>query len=217
MYYWDGQRWASTLSPDGRFRWNGSTWESLPPFAYPPSYGTARAAPRVPTSWTQALQIAVVVRYVASGLYGLALPFWMQGYMSAVMQRSIQQQQQAYPPGDGPPPGFADMMNSIATMSIWVGAIIGFAITVVAIVAAIRRWAWAYYAVLVLLGFTLLGTVFNAINLAAGGALTANQPRPPEFTEVAAYVFGAFDTALFVWMLVALIRRGPWAMRRVSY
>ena len=216
MYFWDGQQWASTLSPDGRFRWNGSKWEPVPAMAYPAPYYAGRAPQREPTSWTQPLQIAVVARYVASGLYGLALPFWMQGYMSAVMQRSLQQQQQAYPPGQGPPPGFLDMMNSVVTGSIWIGAVIGLAITIVAIVAAVRRWTWAYYVILVLLGFTLLGTVFNVINLAAGGALTSRQPQPPEFTRIAAYAFGAIDTVLFVWMLVVLVRRGPWAMKRVS-
>ena len=217
MYYWDGQRWSSTLSPDGRFRWNGSAWEPLGAFASPPPYYAAGGAQRQPTSWTQPLQIAIVARYVAAGLYGLAQPFLLQGYMTSVMQRSLQQQQAAYPPGATPPPGLTDMMTSIATASVWLGAFIGFAITVVAIVAAIRRWTWAFYVILVLLGFTLLGTVFNAINLAAGGALTSNQPHPPEFTQVMAYVFGAIDTALFVWMLIALIRTGPWAMRRVSY
>src|SRR5260370_36770558 len=140
----------------------------------------------------------------------------MEGYMSAVMQRSLQKQRQAYPPGQGPPPGFTDMMNSIVTGSVWIGAIIGLAITIIAIVSAIKRWTWAYYLILALLGFTLLGTVFNLINLAAGGALTARQPQPPEFTRIAAYVFGAIDTVLFVWMLIARVRRGPWAMKRIS-
>jgi hypothetical protein len=216
MYYWDGQQWASTLSPDGRFRWNGSTWEPVPTMAYPAPYYPDSRPQREPTSWTQPLQIAVVARYVASGLYGLALPFWMQGYMSAVMQRSLAQQQQAYPPGQGPPPGFTDMMNSIVTGSIWIGTVIGLALAVVAIVGAVKRWTWAYYLILVLLGFTLLGTMFNLINLAAGGALTSRQPQPPEPARVAAYIFGAIDTVLFVWMLIAVVRRGPWAMKRIS-
>jgi len=216
MYYWDGQQWASTLSPDGRFRWNGSTWEPVPTMAYPAPYYPGSASQREPTSWTQPLQIAVVARYVASGLYGLALPFWMQGYTSAVMQRSLAQQQQAYPPGQAPPPGFTDMMNSIVTGSIWIGTVIGLALAVVAIVGAVKRWTWAYYLILVLLGFTLLGTMFNLINLAAGGALTSRQPQPPELTRLAAYIFGAIDTVLFVWMLIAVVRRGPWAMKRIS-
>jgi hypothetical protein len=75
---------------------------------------------------------------------------------------------------------------------------------------------WAYYVILVLIGFTLAGSVFNVINLAVGGALTASQPQPPAVTRAVAYIFTPIDLLLFVWMLVALIRRGPWAMRRIS-
>jgi len=62
MYYWDGQRWVSTLSPDGRHRWNGSAWEPLAVPAYVPAYQPARP-PRQPTSWTRPLQIAVIAWY----------------------------------------------------------------------------------------------------------------------------------------------------------
>jgi hypothetical protein len=137
--------------------------------------------------------------------------------MSNVMQQSIQRQQQAYPPGEGPPAGFTDTMTSIMTGSIWVGVIIGLALTATAIVAAIKRWAWAYYAILVLLGFTLLGTVYNVVDLVTGGFLSARQgTQPPELTRLFAYAFGVVDTALFVGMLVALVRRGPWGMRRIT-
>lgn len=214
MYYWDGQRWASTLSPDRRFRWNGTSWEPLPA----PAYAAAFAAPpqRVATSWTAPLQIAVTLRYVLAGIYALMLPFLMGGYMSQVMQQSIQRQQETLPPGAAPPPAaFTAMMTSVMTGSLWVGAVFGIALSVVAIVAAIRRWVWAYYVILVLLGFTLAGSVFNVINLAVGGALTAAQPQPPVFTRIVAYVFTPIDVVLFVWMLIALIQRGPWAMRRL--
>jgi hypothetical protein len=215
MYYWDGQHWASTLSPDGRFRWNGSAWEAVPHAVYTPAYASP-APVREPTSWTRPLQIAIIVRYVATGLYAIVLPFLVSGYMSHVVQQSVAQQQRVYPPGQAPPAAFNDMMSSILVGSLWAGAILGLAITVVAVVGAIRRWTWAYYVILVLLGFTLLGTVFNLINIAAGGSLTARQPQPPEVTKVVSYVFEPVDAALFVWMLVALVRRGPWAMRRIS-
>jgi hypothetical protein len=213
MYYWDGQRWVSALSPDGRQRWNGAAWE---PFAGP-AYAMAPFAParppRQPTSWTRPLQYAVIARYLAAALYGLTLPFVLSGYMSQVMQQSLQRQQSTYPPGEGPPPGFTDMMTSILTASLWVGTLIGLAIAGIVIVAAIKRWTWAYYAILVLVGFTLLGTVYNLADLVSGGLLSARQGvQPPEWTRISAYAFGAVDTALFVWMLVALIRRGPWGM-----
>ncbi|HET9782048.1 MAG TPA: hypothetical protein VFR33_09730 [Candidatus Dormibacteraeota bacterium] len=216
MYYWDGQRWASTLSPDHRFRWNGTTWEPVPPPIYTPAF--APPAQREATSWTQPLQIAVIVRYVLAGAYGLMLPFLMGRYMSQVMQQSIQRQQEALPPGATPPPAaFTAMMTSMMTGSLWAGAMLGVALSVIAIVAALKRWVWAYYVILVLIGFTLAGSVFNLINLAVGGALTAAEPQPPVLTRIVAYVFTPIDVLLFVWMLIALIRRGPWAMRRISY
>lgn len=216
MYYWDGQRWTSTLSPDGRHRWNGSTWEPVPALAYAPAYLQPRPQLREPTSWTRPLQYAVIARYVASAIYGLFLPVLMGGYMSQVMQQSLLQQQQAYPSGQAPPPAFAELMSSIMTGSLWVGAAIGVTLTAVVVVAAIKRWTWAYYVILVLVGFTLLGTVYSLIDLLAGGALSARQVvQPPQWTRIFAYAFGVVDTALFVWMLIALIRRGPWAMRRL--
>ena len=216
MYYWDGQRWASTLSPDRRFRWNGTAWEPVSPALHPPAY--VAPAQREPTSWTRPLQIAVILRYALAGIYALMLPALMSGYMSQVVQRSIERQQQAFPSGATPPPAaFTDMMTSLMTGSLWAGAVIGFGLSVVAIIAAIKRWVWAYYLILALLGFTLVSSVFNVINLAVGGALTATQPQPPQFTLVIEYVFTPIDIVLFVWMLVAVIRRGPWAMRRISY
>ncbi|HEV2414104.1 MAG TPA: hypothetical protein VGX27_04805 [Candidatus Dormibacteraeota bacterium] len=216
MYYWDGQRWASTLSPDGRFRWNGAAWEPVQSSALAPGFYPAPRTVREATSWTQPLQLVVIIRYVLTGIYGLLLPFWATGYVTQAMQQSIERQRQTYPPGAGPPPGFTDLMTSVMTTSLWIGVIISVLISVVAVVAAARRWVWAYYVILVLLGLTLFSTVINLINLVSGGALTANQVQPPEAARIATYVSGVVDAALFVWMLVALVKRGPWAMRKVS-
>jgi len=217
MYYWDGQRWVSTLSPDGRHRWNGSAWEPLAVPAYVPAPYQPARPPRQPTSWTRPLQIAVIAWYAQSAVYEVFLPFWMGGYMSEIVQQSVQRQQNAYPPGEGPPPSFTDLMSSLAPGSLWIGAFIGVTIAVVAIVAAWKRWVWAHYAILVLLGLGTLGFVYNLIDLATGGALTAAQTiRPPQWTRVVAYASGVVDAALFVWMLIALVRRGPWAMRRAG-
>jgi hypothetical protein len=95
--------------------------------------------------------------------------------------------------------------------------VVALTLAVVVIVAATQRWTWAYYAILVLIGFTMLGTVYNLIDLASAGALSARQAvQPPLWTRLFSYGFGVVDTALFIWMLVALVQRGPWAMRRVS-
>jgi hypothetical protein len=140
----------------------------------------------------------------------------MSGYLSQAMQQSLARQQQAYPPGEAPPPAFNDMVTSMMTAGLWIGVAIAVTIAVIAIIGAWKRWTWAYYAVLVVLGLGVFGFVFNLINLASGGVLTARSIQPPEWTHVANYVSGTVDATLFVWMLVALIRRGPWGMRRVS-
>ena len=89
MYYWDGQRWASTLSPDGRFRWNGAAWEAVPSSGLAPGFYQPPGTVREPTSWTQPLQLLVIIRYVLIGIYGLLLPFWATGYVTQAMQQSI--------------------------------------------------------------------------------------------------------------------------------
>ncbi len=217
MYCWDGQRWVSTISPDGRHRWNGVLWEKLATTAYVPTAYPPARAPRRPTSWTLLLQLAVAGWYTLSGIYAVFLPFWMSGVMSQYVQQTVQRQQQAYPPGEGPPPGYTELMTSIMTGSLWVAAVLAIAIAVVAILGAWKRWTWVFYGVIVLLGFGVFGLVYNIIDLAAGGALTATQSvRVPQWSRVVSVITGGVGTALFVWMLVALVKRGPWGMRRVS-
>lgn len=216
MYYWDGARWTPTLSPDGRFRWNGTAWEPVPQSTYAPAYYGAAPKQREPTSWTRPLQLAVAGWFVLRGIYELSLPLWMGPLMNQIVQVSIQRQQANYPPGYTQPPGFVDMMNTIMVGSMWFGVMLGVALSAVAIAGAWRRWTWAYYAVLVLLGFGLLGVVTSSISLVSGGALTAASPIAiPGWTRVLSFVLSAVDAVLFIVMLVALVRRGPWAMRRV--
>ena len=216
MYYWDGVRWTPTLSPDGRFRWNGTAWEPVPNAAYTPAYYGAPPKQREPTSWTRPLQIVIAGWFVVRGLYELTLPFWVGPVMSQAMQASLQRQQANYPPGATPPPGMAEMMNTVMVGSLWFGVALSIALSVVAIAGAVRRWTWAYYAVLVLLGLGLVGFATNVIDLVTGGAITTAQPiAVPGWTRVFSIVLSTLDTALFVVMLVAVIRRGPWGMRRV--
>jgi hypothetical protein len=210
MYYWDGQAWVSTLSADGLTRWNGDRWV--------PVSGQAEAPPggsRQPTPWTRPLQLTVIAWYVFSALYTASLPFWMSGLMNQVVNQAIQRQQEQS--GRPMPAGFADTMSSLMTGVFWASAVFGIAIAVVAIVAALRRWTWAYYAILVLLGLGLLGLPVNLANALGGGTLTAAQGLSmPVWTSWVGLGTGLVAAALFVWMVIALTRYGPWAMRRVS-
>ncbi len=217
LYYWDGSRWISTLSPDGRWKWNGSAWVPVtgmvaPGFAPYSSYQQP-ATPRVPTPWTKPMQYAVAAWYALSGLYALSLPFWMSGTMSQIINQSIQRST-AQNPEVSPPP--AEVISSMTTMMsgvLWLAAIFGVAISVVIIIGALNRWTWMFYVVLVLLGLGSISLPFNIIG-AVAGSTALNPYSLPSWVSWLSVALGIPSTALFIWMLVAVIRYGPWAMSR---
>ena len=85
----------------------------------------------------------------------------------------------------------------------------------VVIIGALKRWTWLYYVVLVLLGFTTISLPLDAVSIFAGPALSAAQGfSMPTWTYWVGFLFSIPAAALFVWMLVAVIKRGPWAMTR---
>lgn len=217
MFYWDGQRWVSTLSPDGRFRWNGTTWVASGQ-AYGPLHHQATGhAMREATSWTRPLQLAVAGWYVIEGVYALSLPLWMGGPMSQAMQQSIQRQQQLYPTVSPPPVELTNVMTSMVGGVLWVSALFGLVIAIVVVVGALQRWTWMYYAVLVLLGFGAISLPVDVVDALGGSAVSAASGFSlPVWTYWLGLASAMPSTALFVWMLVALVRRGPWAMRKVS-
>ncbi len=217
LYYWDGSRWISTLSPDGRWRWNGSGWVPVaamvaPAFAPYPSYQQP-ASPRRPTPWMKPMQYAVAAWYAVSGLYALSIPFWMSGTMSQMINQSIQRST-AQNPEVSPPP--AEVVSSITTMMsgvLWVAAIFGVVFAVVVIIGALARWTWMFYVVLVLLGLSTAGLPLNIIG-AVAGSTSINPFSLPGWISWLSVALGVPSTALFVWMLVAVVRYGPWAMTR---
>ena len=213
MYYWDGRAWVSTLSPDGRHRWDGASWVPVPSGSV--IHGHVPRVGREPTPWTQPLQYAVIAWYGLSVIVAGTLPFWLGPTMSQVMNNAIQRQEaNSIQPL---PPDFGDTVNAMVNGMLWFTAVFALAIAVVAIVAAIRRWTWAYYAMLVLLGFGLFGLPANIANAASGGALNTMQGYSmPMWTAWFGIGTGLVAAALFLWMLIALVRYGPWAMKRVT-
>jgi hypothetical protein len=179
-----------------------------------PTYYAATAPPRVPTSWTRPIQIGVAAYYAANGLYAISLPLWMGSSVSQVFNNAMQQQQQLNPDVTPPPPELMTTMTSLINGSIWVGALIAFTIAVLAIVGAMRRWTWVYWAVMVLLGLTAISLPLRFLG-AVGGTLSAgNAVQVPAAATVAGIVFGLAGAVLFIAMLIAIISRGPWGMTR---
>jgi hypothetical protein len=220
LYYWDGRQWISTLSPDGRSRWNGYAWApvaSMAPvatLAYP--YYRQPATVRVPTPWTKPMQYAVAAFYGLSGLYTLSEPFWMSGVMTQAFNQSLQRQAQVNPNVSPPPPEFVSSITSMMSGMIWVAAIFVVAICAVIVIGALMRWTWMFWVVLVLLGLGALVLPFSLFSALAGNSYAANLYGLPSWTTWLSVGFGVPGTALFVWMLVALIRYGPWATTKTA-
>ena len=215
FYYWDGRQWISTLSPDGRSRWNGYAWVPVTPMApmaapvYP--HYQQPASVRVPTPWTKPMQYAVAAWYALSGLYAVSLPFWMSGVMTQAFNQSFQRQSQLNPNVSPPSPEFVSSMASMMSGILWASAIIAVVVCAVLAVGAVLRWTWIFWVVLVLLGLGTLALPFNLISAVAGSTYAANLYGLPSWTTWLSVAIGIPNAALFVWMLVALIRYGPWA------
>jgi hypothetical protein len=217
MYYWDGAQWVSTLSHDGRSRWSGTAWIPTGSVSGPAAYQATGHVSREPTSWTRPLQLAVAGWYGLQAIYSLTLPFWMGGPITQAMNQSIQRQQQLYPTVSPPPVEFANAMTSIVGGALWIGALFGVAIATVAVIGALSRWTWIYYAVLVLLGFSAISLPLDLVNALGGSAImSASGFSMPAWTYWLGLASAIPSVALFVWMLVALVKRGPWAMRKVT-
>ena len=134
----------------------------------------------------------------------------MNQIVNQAIERQQAQSQQALPPG------FAEAMTNMMTGIFWGAAIFGIALSVVAIIGALRRWTWLYYVVLVLLGLGVLGLPINLVNAIGGGAINSAEGfAMPAWTAWVGIATGLVSAALFAWMLIALIRFGPWATRRV--
>ncbi|HEY1456278.1 MAG TPA: hypothetical protein VGG31_07260 [Candidatus Dormibacteraeota bacterium] len=214
LYYWDGARWVNAVSPDGRFRWDGRAWVAVQGAFHPPG-ADARPARR-PTSWTRPLQYVVAAYIGISGLYTLTLPFWMGGVMTQAINQGIQRQESLNPTVSPPPAGFTDTMSSVMGGVLWFSAVVGFAICVFAVVAVTRRWTWAFYVLLVLFGLGTLSLPTDIIYLSGGSSISSVNGgfTMPTWTYQIGIISGALDAAIFTWMLVSLVKRGPWGMAR---
>lgn len=228
LYYWDGAQWVSALSPDGLHRWNGSSWIPVQ-HVYPPGYAAqpgfapplmaqAPRAVRVPTSWTRPLQYAVAGVAAIYGIWYAAYPFWETGALNAYMRQVALSQAAANPQLYPDPSAYAATMVNISTVAFAAVAILGVAAAILVLIGTIRRWTWMYYVVLALAGLAILGLPFSVAGTL--GVSQPNTPFGPSFTGslVLAQWFGLalgfVSLALGGWMLVALLRHGPWAMRK---
>jgi hypothetical protein len=180
---------AGQISADGQFRWDGQQWVPLAP-----NY-------REPTPWTRPMQL------VSAGLFAISA-------VSSVITTAIfvnhdtmlkaLKAQNSLPAGTD-----VETVVGVSLAITW-GIVIFFAVLeVVAAVGSYLGWRWVFWAALVLFGlsgisaFTNLSTLFNA-----------SKSPVPVGGLIASEVFSLLGLAMFVWLLVGVIKYGPWAMKK---
>jgi len=158
------------------------------------------------------MQYAVAGWYLLQAIYAILVPFVLAGPMADYFNQVIQRQAAQNPNVAPPPADFLSIMTTAMTWGLAIGAAIGIAISVVAIIGALKRWTWLFYVVLVLLGLQTASFPFTVLSAFSTSAL--NPVKIPIELTITSVAFGVPAVALFGWMLLAAIQRGPWAMRR---
>ncbi len=181
---------AGQISADGQFRWDGQQWVPL------------GAGHRVPTPWTRPMQLAAAGLLALSAIVGVITTLVF--YNHDAVLRALRAQGTAIPAGT----------TEDTVVNITIGFAIAFAIGVAIIelvgaVGSYLGWRWVFWPVLVIFGLTAIGALIglfsfarvNASPMGVGGLLLS------ELLDLA-------GAAVFVWMLVGLVKYGPWAMKR---
>jgi len=199
------------------FRWRENEAERRTMSATTGNVNATRTV-RTPTSWTRPLQIAVIALAAGQILYSVSYPYWVASvwnwWGSIVSSGSPQVHWWGWPL---PPPGsLHDVLPAL--LDTFGGPVLTVAIAVAMIVAAIRRWSWAFLAIGVLLA---LYGLFRAYNLLVNVILFPALPPPPWGPVLMPdvgfeAVFGLAALVLVLFVIVALATRGPWGMRKVA-
>jgi len=156
------------------------------------------------------MQYAVAGWYAISVVYLLVLAFLLSSEASQIFNQALQQSAAQNPYASPPPAEMVNGLTSFFSFVFWAGAFIGIVISVVIIIGALNRWTWMFYVVLVFLGLGTIALPFNLISAVATSTATGI-PGLPSWVRWLQVITAIPEAALFVWMLVAVVRYGPWA------
>jgi uncharacterized membrane protein len=178
------------VSADGQFRWDGTQWVPIP------------KGEREATPWTRPMQLAAAGLFALSAVYSVFSTVVFVNHDS--MLKALQAQGTQFPSGTD--------VDTVVNISI--GVAIGFAvfIAVLQLVAALGSflgWRWMFYAALVLFGLGGLSALGNITTFVA----PSKSPIPLGAVAVSE-VLELAAVAMFVWMLIGVVRYGPWAMKK---
>jgi hypothetical protein len=178
------------VSADGQFRWDGQQWVPIPP-------GT-----RVPTPWTRPMQLASAALFAFEAVYSVATSLLFIN--KDTMLKAIQAQGTQIPSGTS-----VDTIINIAIVTTIAFVVFFAVLELVAAAGSYLGWRWIFWAGLILFGLGGLGAFTNLATLFK----PATSPIPLPAVLVSELT-SVLSLAMFVWMLIGLIRFGPWAMKK---
>ena len=177
------------VSADGQFRWDGQQWVPIAP-------GT-----REPTIWTRPMQLASAALFVVQAVYSVVITLLFVNHDS--MLKAIRAQ------GTVPSGTSVDTVVTFAVVST-VAVIVFFAILgLVAAAGSYLGWRWMFWVALILFGLGGLGAFANLPTL-----FRPDTSPVPLGGELISELLSILSLTMFVWMLIGVIKFGPWAMKK---
>jgi hypothetical protein len=163
------------------------------------------------------MRYLIAAFFAAQALFVGSLPFWYIRTMTQWADAMNRLNQQLNPAGPTPPPDVMTNIDAQMTVAFNVLVVVFLCISLAALIGALSRWMWAFYVILGVLGLETLYLVFGAggamVESVASSALLGQSLGPPAWMIWTEAGFGIAAAVLFVWMVIARVRRGPWAMR----
>jgi hypothetical protein len=177
------------ISADGQFRWDGLQWVPL------------ATNEREPTPWTRPMQLTSATLFALTAVISLISTFIYVNHDSIL---KVIKAQNNLPAG-------TDIESAVGVgLAFAYGVVIFLSLCwLVAAIGSYLGWRWMFWAALVLFGLSGISALTNLSSL-----------RDPSRSPVAlpglivSEVLEVAGLAMFVWMLVAAIKYGPWAMKK---
>jgi hypothetical protein len=150
---------------------------------------------RVPTPWTRPMQLAAAALLLVEAVYFVASVLLSVNHDA--LHQSFQQSNTQIPQGMT-----EDQLISFVLVIIYVFTVVVALLELFGALGAYLGWRWMFWYVGVLMALGSIAALFGVLGAtrSAGAALG-------ELLNLAA-------VAVLVWMIVGLVRYGPWAMRR---